>query len=91
MLNKCFEKAFLLQVVLAILENESLAHILSLEKQVHIHTYVQRQYLIHYAKEAPCSLPKVEYQNVMEKSLMVRPVLFTPFESTRMNAQVGGH
>lgn len=40
LLNKCFEKAFLLQVLLAILENESLAHILSLEnKYIYIHMY----------------------------------------------------
>lgn len=50
-------KAFLLPVVLAILENESLAYILSLEIQVHIHTYVKRQSLIHYSKGTSDSLP----------------------------------
>lgn len=50
-------KGFILPVVLAILENESLAYILSLEQQIHIHTYVKAQSLTHYSKGTSDSLP----------------------------------
>lgn len=64
-------KGFLLPVVLAILENESLAYIISLEKQIHIHTYVKTQSLYklfqrNFRLSAKQMFPKVKCLNCWE-------------------------